>query len=464
MSKRVECYKIVCNSLNMVLHVKNHTNKESKAFYRIVRKKISDSTGPVSVDSYRDFLLKNLLLDYQDFNKHVEASLDFKEEEFMVVEAVYNCIVELYPHLALEFICSDINSKVFISTNLPGMSEVFQKILEQHMEEGIPDATSLSKKPELHLASLDEIIKLENYLKKNLIGQREAIQAVVNAMKLIASGLNKFHSFFFIGSTGVGKTELSKLLGKKYSGNFFKVNCAEYSGSHEYAKLIGSPPGYVGHTDKSLLAEKAEKSNRWIFLFDEVEKGHPKFHDFLLSLLDDGTVTDNMGRTLDFSESIFVFTSNQGVTDLKLGEQLGFSDKKVEYDECKDEILKSVKKQFNPEFFNRIDNFIFFNSLNKEDARKIASLALKGVPIKRTKSLLNFIVDNGFSPEYGARNIKRFIKNKVSLLVAEEILNKRVPIKTNGMYTPKIVGGELKIVNTEEYDDGKSSATTSGTQ
>ena len=246
----------------------------------------------------------------------------------------------------------------------------------------------------------------------------------------MASGLAKHSSFLFVGRTGVGKSQLSKLVGEKFSGNFYKVNCAEYAGGHEYAKLIGAPPGYVGHSEKSLLAEKAEQSNRWVFLFDEIEKAHHKLYDFLLSLLDEGTCTDNMGVTLDFSESIFIFTSNQGVSDI---------------------IEKAVKRHFSPEFLNRLDDIVHFNNLTKPQIRQIVSLQLKTIPIVITDPLINFIVEGGYSAEYGARNIARFIKNNVAIQIADSILHKLVPKKPEGLYTPRIVKGKVKIVNTKKY-------------
>ena len=153
------------------------------------------------------------------------------------------------------------------------------------------------------LSSLEELELLEQHFGDNIVGQKDAIRALMRSLKLMASGLADHSSFLFVGPTGVGKTQIAKLLGEKFNGNFYKVNCAEYAGGHEYAKLIGSPPGYVGHSEKSLLAEKAEQSNSWVFLFDEIEKAHHKLYDFLLSLLDDGTCTDNMGQVLDFTQS-----------------------------------------------------------------------------------------------------------------------------------------------------------------
>ena len=318
----------------------------------------------------------------------------------------------------------------------------------------------------LGLTDLKDLEYFSKYLKKNIIGQDEAVESVIDSLKLIVAGLSKTASFFFVGPTGVGKTQLGRLLGKKYSGNFMKINCAEYSGGHEYAKLIGSPPGYVGHSDQSLLAEKAEKSNRWVFLFDEIEKAHPKFYDFLLSMLDDGTVTDNMGKVLDFSESIFIFTSNQGMHGLKFGPTMGFGDEELHYKDVKDKIRDSVKKHFSPEFLNRLDHFVNFNALSKEDVRKIVSLELKGVPVRRHRTLVDYIIENSFSEEYGARNIQRFIKTDVMVKVAQAILERKVPKKRGSLYTPKIIDDELHIVDTIDYEeidnDEYNSSQTSG--
>ena len=235
-----------------------------------------------------------------------------------------------------------------------------------------------------------------------------------------------------------------------------KINCAEFASAHEYAKLIGAPPGYVGHGEKSMLADKAEKSNRWVFLFDEVEKAHHKLFDLLLSLLDEGKVCDNLGKELDFSESIFLFTSNQGVSNLRGDKRVGFGNEDVTYEESKEDVEKSIKNKFSPEFINRVDAFIYFNSLTPEDCIKIAKLSLKDIPIKRYKVLLNHIVKNGYSEQYGARNIQRFVKNNIGVKVADMILKKRLPKKEGDMYTPKIIDNELFIVDTVEMENENS--------
>lgn len=362
-----------------------------------------------------------------------------QEERLAIIRAVYESIIDAYPPFDLTIVCADINNAVFQE----GVEELMAAFFGKEAANIKPPR--VNKKRNRIIKSLGDVVALEKYLRRNLIGQEDAIENMVNSVKLIASGLYSSASFFFIGPTGVGKTELARLLGEKYSGNFWKINCAEYSNAHEYAKLIGSPPGYVGHTDKSLMSEKAEKSDRWVILFDEIEKAHHKFYDFLLSLLDDGTCTDNLGRVLDFSKSIFIFTSNQGVSDIRIGKKLGFSQELVSVSGSEAEIKASVKKKFPAEFLNRIDNYIFFNTLTQKQVKKIASLALHNIPVKKHKCLLDFIVENGYSSEYGARNIKRFIKNEVAVVVAEALLERKLPTKEGDLYTPKIIDNKLTL-------------------
>jgi ATP-dependent Clp protease ATP-binding subunit ClpC len=443
-------YKVVSDDLNLVLFVKGFTLEQERKLYNNVRSKIEKAVDPISVESYREFIAKKFLVDSESFFDQIESSDE--EEKISQIDSVYEAIVGLYPPFSLEFVCQDLNADTFFS----GVDRKFLKNIQEQVRSGVEGLKGGLEFPSIALSSLGDIQDLQLHLEDNIVGQRDAILSITNALKLMASGLSRHSSFLFVGPTGVGKTQLAKLLGDKYSGNFYKINCAEYAGAHEYAKLIGSPPGYVGHTDKSLLAEKAEKSNRWIFLFDEIEKAHHKLYDFLLSLLDDGTCTDNMGSVLDFTESIFVFTSNQGVGEIKR-DSVGF-DRKSEVDVkvTSEVIRKSVKRHFSPEFLNRLDEIVLFNSLTKKEVKQIATLQLEDLPIVKTNPLIDFVVDGGYSEEYGARNIQRFIKNRVAIKVADQILNKRVPKKSGELYTPKIVKGEVTIVNTKKYNVSSS--------
>ena len=438
---RKKTYRVVSEELNLVLFVKGFSLDQEQKLYNSVRDKIKNAEAPISIESYKNFIVKKFLIDSEAFFDQIPDDLD---EMIEAVDSAYNAIVEMYPPFALEFVCQDLNTDTFMS----GVKGKFLKHLQQQLgAEPLPTQTE-----PIALSSIEDILHVEEHLKENIIGQRGAINSLINSLKLMASGLTKHSSFLFVGPTGVGKTQLAKLLGEKFSTNFYKINCAEYAGGHEYAKLIGSPPGYVGHTEKSLLAEKADQSNRWVFLFDEVEKAHHKLYDFLLSLLDDGTCTDNLGTVLDFSESIFIFTSNQGVGDIKR-EAVGFNRKDDEVtQEVSSEVIRgSIKNHFSPEFLNRLDELVLFNTLTRSEVRQITELQLENLPIVPTKALLDYIVDGGYSLEYGARNIERFIKNNVSVPIADAILNKLVPKKDGAYYKPRITKGEVKIVDVEKF-------------
>lgn len=443
MSNR-KTYRVVCPELNAVLYVKGYSVEEEHKLYTSLRRKIQDSETPIKIDEYKTFVVRKFIADVDGFFNLFPD--DDVEEMIEGVDAAYEAIVTLYPPFSLDFICTDLNSETFFSG-------IEKRMLNKLREQITGKQQKVATEGSVALSSLEELQQLEEHFGENIVGQKDAIRALMRSLKLMASGLANHSSFLFVGPTGVGKTQIAKLLGDKFSGNFYKVNCAEYAGGHEYAKLIGSPPGYVGHSEKSLLAEKAEQSNAWVFLFDEIEKAHHKLYDFLLSLLDDGTCTDNMGQVLDFTQSIFIFTSNQGVGEIKR-ESVGFSPGQDEVEEkVTDSVIrKSVKRHFSPEFLNRIDEVVVFKSLTRNDVRKIAEIQLDELPIKATKSLVDFVAEKGYSQEYGARNIQRFIKNNVSDKIADAILRRLVPKKDGEYYTPRIVEGQVKIVDTKKFN------------
>ena len=317
-----------------------------------------------------------------------------------IAESLFECVVEVYPLFQIDMVCKTLNE----------ISEIDEKageIREQKL-------------------TLTEINKLSARIKKRLIGQPEAVDECMKSIKLVSSGLGEFVSLFFIGPTGVGKTELARLLAEEYLGSpkkLLKINCGEYSTGHEYAKLIGSPPGYIGHNEKGILSEKAEQSSEWIILFDEIEKAHPKLMNLLLGLLDDGVIMDSHGTELDFKESIIYFTSNVGIKGNVGRKLVGFNSEPISYEEAKSEIEKEFKEKFSPEFINRLDGVLYFNQLTQKDAGEIAKLNIKKLPVKSSKKLIDYVVENAFSPEYGARNIKRFIRNHVTIKIAEKILD-----------------------------------------
>ncbi len=432
-------YRAVCRDLNTVLLIKGMTLEEEKALYWVIKKRVKDSETPVNLEDYKKYLVKKFVVDMDSIMNYIATSDMYEEEE--IYDIVYDQIINLYPNFSMTFICTELNSNTFMrGLEDSTLFDRLKKTIEGEAED-----------PDINLSSLEDIKSAERSFKKNILGQDQAIASVIKALKLTATGLSQGTSFLFVGPTGVGKTELAKILGDKYSGNFYKVNCAEYAGGHEYAKLIGSPPGYVGHTEKSLMAEKAEKSNRWVFLFDEIEKAHHKLYDFLLSLLDDGTCTDNMGNVLDFSQSLFIFTSNKGIVESKQ-RRLGFTQNDPTEAEEKDAVQTSVKGHFSPEFMNRIDEVVVFNALTKKDVKKIAKLQLDKLPIEVTDSLLEYIVKHGYSREYGARNIARFIKNNISDKIADAILNGKVPKKEGALYSPKVTKDGVKIYDVKNFE------------
>ena len=438
-------FKLFCKELDEILSVRSFSQESEGKLYDNLKQYLKESPPSLEVKTYKKKVVDSLLVDASSYytiavlDKDVDATLLGE-----IINALYSTIIEAYPHLEFEFICNDINNGIAF--------EQMRSIFKTHVEDLAQQAQT---KKEKTIKSLSDLLKLKQNLKKQVIGQDEACEKTVDAIKLIVANIDDFSSLFYVGPTGVGKTKLAKSLGNSYSGNFFKINCGEYASQHDYAKLIGAPPGYVGHSESSLLGEKAETSNAWVFLFDEIENANPKFYDFLLSLLDDGTCTDNLGNTLDFTKSIFIFTTNEGIQANRLGDRLvGFGKEEVTYEDNQDLILKSIKKNFSPEFLNRIDHFIFFNKLKEKELQEVAKLELEHLPVRKTKHLLNYIVKNANHAEYGARNIAKFIKNNIATLIADAILRKQIPLGNARYYNLKIDKGNLSISNIEEDTDG----------
>ena len=288
--------------------------------------------------------------------------------------------------------------------------------------------------------------KLEKTLHKRVIGQEEAVTAVAKAVRRGRVGLKDpkrpIGSFLFLGPTGVGKTEISKALAEAVFGNeqaMIRVDMSEYMEKHSVSKMIGSPPGYVGHEDGGQLSEKVRRNPYSVILFDEIEKAHPDVFNILLQVLDDGHITDSQGRKVDFKNTIIIMTSNAGAQAIVEPKKLGFSsvdDEKLNYDRMKNSVMEEVKRIFKPEFLNRIDDTIVFRSLNREDMKQIVTLMLKEL-IERCKkqmditlnvrdSVKNYIVEKAYEPKYGARPLRRKIQNEIEDKLAEEILDGKV--------------------------------------
>ena len=289
----------------------------------------------------------------------------------------------------------------------------------------------------------ERLRKLEKTLHKRVIGQEEAVTAVAKAVRRGRVGLKDpnrpIGSFLFLGPTGVGKTELSKALAEALFGDenaMIRVDMSEYMEKHSVSKMIGSPPGYVGHDDGGQLSEQVRRHPYSVVLFDEIEKAHPDVFNILLQVLDDGHITDSQGRKVDFRNTVIIMTSNAGAQAIIDPKRLGFvtkEDKGADYKRMKSNVMNEIKLVFRPEFLNRIDEIIVFHSLGTDEMKKITGLMCKEI-VKRAKEQLNItltirdsvkkhIVETGTNQKYGARPLRRAIQNQLEDALADAILS-----------------------------------------
>ena len=313
-------------------------------------------------------------------------------------------------------------------------------------EEDVADVISMWTRipvTRLNESESDRLKKLDKTLEKRVIGQEEAIQALSKAVKRGRVGLKDparpIGSFLFLGPTGVGKTELSKALAEALFGNeedMIRVDMSEYMEKHSVSKMIGSPPGYVGHEDGGQLSEKVRRNPYSVILFDEIEKAHPDVFNILLQVLDDGHITDSQGRKVDFRNTVIIMTSNAGAKAIIEPKKLGFTqqeDQKADYKRMKANVMDEVKQLFRPEFLNRIDEIIVFHPLNEDNMKKIVGLMCKEV-VQRAKEQLEIIlvvrdsvkkhiVETGSDKKYGARPLRRAVQSQLEDKLAEALLN-----------------------------------------
>ena len=299
----------------------------------------------------------------------------------------------------------------------------------------------------------NKLLKMKDVLQKNIIGQKHAVTSISKSIQRARAGLkNPNHPigvFLFLGPTGVGKTELAKVLANylfSHTGSIVKIDMSEFSERFSISRLIGAPPGYVGYEEGGELTEKVRRNPYSVVLFDEMEKAHPDVYNLLLQLFDEGVLTDNLSRKVDFKNTIIILTSNVGTKEIVKGSTLGFVDQSSDqsYEAMRDKLLDRIKTTFSPEFLNRIDETIVFHSLSEEHVLDIINLQLedlrtnlqrKGIKIRLTKSALKLLVKKGFNPEYGARHLRREIQNSledpISEMLLEEKYVERDTIKVN---------------------------------
>lgn len=387
---------------------------------------------------------------------------------FKVPESVHLYEKELEA-LKEEFETGLKNGDLTLASNIKKQIELTQKKLEQtkkrfqkkcdHAEisVGADDIAAVVSQwtnipvQKISQSDTERLKNLERELHKRVVGQDEAVTAVAKAVKRGRIGLKDpkrpIGSFLFLGPTGVGKTELSKALSEALFGtedSMIRVDMSEYMEKHSVSKMIGSPPGYVGHDDGGQLSEQVRRHPYSVVLFDEIEKAHPDVFNILLQVLDDGHITDSHGRKVDFSNTVIVMTSNAGAQAIIDPKKLGFhaqADPQGDYKRMKDNVMREVKLIFRPEFLNRIDEVLVFKPLTNEQMKKIVSLLCADL-VKRAKEQLNItltiresvkkhIVETGTNQKYGARPLRRAVQNQLEDLLAEEILNGNIASGTD---------------------------------
>ncbi len=333
-------------------------------------------------------------------------------------DALYGLCVDVNPHL-------DIGR---VEIPVPGDEPAHQLYLVEPRSEPAPGDT-------------DRYLRMEALLGERVVGQPHAVEKLARVLRRAAAGLRDpdrpVGSFFFLGQTGVGKTEMAKALVQVlYPGEdrLVRVDCSEFSQPHEYAKLIGAPPGYVGHQDGGVLTDAVLSRGTCVVLFDEIEKAHPKLHQLLLQVLDEGVLTDNKGRKVSFRDAVIIMTSNVGAREVAdLDRRAGFG-AATRPEEAGRESVKALKDAFPPEFVNRIDEVVVFRPLGREETLKICEILLAEVAgyleprqleIAFDPEVKAFLADEGTDPVYGARPLRRTIRRHVLDPLARELLSGR---------------------------------------
>lgn len=314
-----------------------------------------------------------------------------------------------------------------------------------------------------------KLTRMEEELEKRVVGQKGAVASVSNAIRRARTGLSEearpIGSFMFLGPTGVGKTELARALAEFMFNDedaLVRVDMSEYMERHAVSRLIGSPPGYVGHEEGGQLSEQVRRRPYSVVLFDEIEKAHPEVFNVLLQVLDDGRLTDSRGNVVNFKNTIIIMTSNLGTEVIHEYHGLGFTQDSSESKrskEAKDKITKILGQKFRPEFLNRLDEIIIFNDLTKEDIKKIVGIQLdlvkarlkkRNIELKTTTKLVDNLAERGYDPVYGARPLKRIIQRLILDPLAQELLNHGHDAKKDLTFRADVAGDKIKIVEAKK--------------
>ncbi len=338
-------------------------------------------------------------------------------------------------------------------------------------EENLAQAISLKTGipvSKVHGSEMKMLLDLESHIKESIVGQDEAVSAVSKAIRRGRSGIadsrRPIGSFIFMGPTGVGKTELARVIAREVFGGenaLIKIDMSEFGEKHNVSRLVGAPAGYVGYEDGGKLTEAVRRKPYSVILFDEIEKAHPDVFNMLLQILEDGVLTDGQGNKVKFNNTIVILTSNLGSADMYRESELGFSakttkDKKAleqEYEENKSYAMKALKKAMRPELINRLDSVLVFHALTRQNVEKIFDnlidelkkrLAAKGIGLKVEEEAKNYLIEKGYDPKNGARPLRRKIEDEVESLLSEEIIAER--LVKGDIPTLKLNRNKLKLV------------------
>ncbi|MDH4198935.1 MAG: ATP-dependent Clp protease ATP-binding subunit [Spirochaetia bacterium] len=372
---------------------------------------------------------------------------DLKEIETRIAKTIKdkNDMVKLQEYEKAARLRDDI---VMLEKNLDDKIAAWRKekqekpvyIEEEHIMRVLADWTGIPLQ-QMQATDLEKLINMEETIEERVVGQKKAIEKISKAIKRARTGLKSpgspIGSFIFLGPTGVGKTELAKALAEFLFGDedsLIRFDMSEYMEMHSVSKFIGSPPGYVGYDEGGQITEAVRRKPYSVLLFDEIEKAHPEIQNIMLQLLDEGVLTDTMGNKVDFKETLIIMTSNVGARDLLKGGKVGFNSDNLQKDSKNELVMEELKRQFSPEFLNRIDEVIIFESLRKEDISKIVDIMIDDINVNVIHQKLfisinskarEYLVEKGYSETYGARPLKRLLRSEVEDVLAGLMLERK---------------------------------------